>query len=73
MYWAQNNFNVWMGVFPLICFVIIATLALLFYFHITKRDHIENNTETPLDILKKRYALGEINKQEFDEKKKDLG
>lgn len=29
--------------------------------------------ESPLDVLKKRYARGEIGKEEFEEKKKDLG
>lgn len=29
-------------------------------------------TETPLDILKKRFARGEISKEEFEQLKKDI-
>ena len=29
--------------------------------------------DSPLEILKRRYARGEINKEEFEQKKKDLG
>lgn len=36
-------------------------------------DSGENTgSETPLDLLKKRYAKGEIKKEEFDQMKKDL-
>ncbi|MFQ5946481.1 MAG: SHOCT domain-containing protein [Anaerolineae bacterium] len=37
-----------------------------------ERRESEGESETPLEILRKRYAKGEITREEFDEMKRDL-
>jgi len=37
----------------------------------TQSDDLKD-TDSPLEILNKRYAQGEIDKEEFENKKKDL-
>ena len=57
----------WLIVLVLVGFVIYFLLQVL-----KSKDSDGSISETPLDILKKRYAKGEIDKEEFDRKKKDL-
>ena len=51
--------------------IFLAILVLVIYF--VRKGARGRVGETPLDILKKRYAKGDITKEEFEQKKRDLG
>ena len=55
-----------------IIFVIIIALLVYFLVQASKKESEQISTETPLDILKKRYAKGEITKEEFEQMKEDI-
>jgi putative membrane protein len=61
------------GVFMGIIFLIILVVAIYFIAQsiITKKG-IGQATESPMDILKRRYAKGEITKEDFDRMKNEL-
>ncbi len=53
--------------------VIILVIALLVKWLFGKSSDVRvSGGKTALDILKARYARGEINKEEFEQKKRDL-
>jgi putative membrane protein len=62
-----------MGFMWIILIIVIIALIVLAkgYFSPAKREG-ESTEETALDLLKKRYARGEISKEEFEEKNRDL-
>jgi putative membrane protein len=63
----------WIGPIMMLIFwlAIIAGIIFLVRFFI-KQGSSGGKPETSLDILKKRYARGEIGREEYEEKKKDL-
>jgi putative membrane protein len=66
----------WFGPFGMLLFwtVLIVAIVLILRGVIGGRKDAHRDTplETALDLLKKRYASGEITKDEFDAIKKDL-
>ncbi len=52
--------------------IIVVTVWVVFQFKGNNHGHYHKSSESPLDLLKKRYAEGEISKDEFERMKKDL-
>lgn len=59
----------WLTMLLFWALLILGVIALIRYL---ARSGQGKEDKTPLDILKERYARGEIDKKEFNERKKDL-
>lgn len=73
MHWNHEMMG-WAGSFGMIFFwiILIVVVIILVRMFMIKTNGSPDHKETPLEILKRRYANGEINKEEYDEKRKDL-
>ena len=71
MYHNMSGGGMWFGWFFWI--IIIALIVWLIISMANRSQKKSGSTkESPMDILKNKYAKGEINKHEFQEKRKDL-
>jgi putative membrane protein len=60
------------GIIGLIFWILVTIGLVLLIKYLWESGGAKREQESGLEILKKRYARGEISKEEFEEKKKDL-
>ncbi|MFP4679999.1 MAG: SHOCT domain-containing protein [Chitinispirillaceae bacterium] len=71
MDWGHMNWG-WGGGFMILLWIVIIALVIFLLVRYLRGYAPGGGQESALDVLRKRYARGEISKEEFEEKKKDL-
>ena len=77
MMWDGGSYGMILGPFMMIAVLaLIVVVVVLLVRWLSGTGHIQSGTSsaarTPLDILKERYARGEIEKEEFEERRRTL-
>jgi len=73
MNYGFSNFGGFGGIFMILFWIIIIIVVIaLVRWPMNQNKPADRSDKSALDILKERYAKGDIDKKEYDEKKKDL-
>jgi putative membrane protein len=72
MQWGNCGWGMGPGWIFMVIFWVLVLLGVVFFTRAVRAGKGPVQKETPLDILKKRYAKGEITREEFERMKADL-
>lgn len=79
--WGMGSGMGWFGMVAMLAFWVLVVVAIVFlirWLAVSSRvggreaRHLGMQEDSALELLKKRYARGEIDKEEFEEKRKVL-
>ncbi|MFA6272903.1 MAG: SHOCT domain-containing protein [Candidatus Paceibacterota bacterium] len=74
MYGLNGDYGGWFGGGLMMILFWAAVIIFIVWLvrEVGGRNHEKTSSNSALEILKERYAKGEINKEEFEAKKKDI-
>ncbi len=73
MHWGEYGWGMGFGWLFMIIFWLLAAVGIVSIVRmISEKSRPSEKNETSLDILKKRYAKGEISREDFEKMKSDL-
>jgi len=72
IFWGNHGWGMGPGWVFMVLFWVLVILGIIYLIQLISRGSKREETETALDILKKRYARGEITEEEFEKIRDNL-